>query len=146
MRNTTSLRGIALIKHFESFSATVYTCPAGKMTIGYGHLVRKIDRITPPITREQADALLRNDLAPVEIYLSAVLPELKHNEGDALASFAFNVGLGAFEKSTLLQKIKAGDKPGAAAEFGRWVHAGDKVLPGLVTRRKAERDMFMETA
>lgn len=146
MRYTTSPRGLALIQHFESFSATVYTCPAGKLTIGYGHVVRKTDRITPPITREQADALLRNDLAPVEIYLAGVLPSLKQNEIDALASFAFNVGLGAFEKSTLLQKIKAGDKPGAAAEFGRWVHAGDEVQPGLVTRRRAERDMFMESA
>ena len=87
---------------------------------------------------------LAEDLAPIEIYLSAVFPSLNQNQFDALASFCFNVGLGAFEKSTLFARLKAGDLPGAASQFARWVHGGGKVLPGLVTRRAAERDLFLE--
>lgn len=87
---------------------------------------------------------MRADLAPVEIYLSAIFPALTQNEFDALASFVFNVGLGAFEKSKLRRLLKAGDKAGAANEFPRWNKAAGKVLPGLVTRRAAERALFLE--
>lgn len=142
-RKITSPRGLALIRSAESFSATVYLCPAGKPTIGYGHVLREGDHLTPPISRERAELLLCSDLAPVEIYLAAVFPALNQNEFDALASFAFNVGLGAFEGSTLFKKLKVGDKAGASAQFGRWISAKGKVLPGLLKRRAAERDLFL---
>lgn len=64
-----------------------------------------------------------DDLAPVEIYPDAVLPGLNQNQFDALASFCFNVGLGAFEKSTMFARLKAGDFRGAASQFPRWVAA-----------------------
>ena len=144
-RKTTSPRGLRLVKSSETFSPVIYICPAGKPTIGYGHVVRGgVDRFSIPLSREQADALLAEDLAPIEIYLSAVFPSLNQNQFDALASFCFNVGLGAFEKSTLFARLKAGDLPGAASQFARWVHGGGKVLPGLVKRRAAERDLFLE--
>ena len=144
-RKRVSPRGQTLIRSLESFSPTIYLCPAGKPTIGYGHVVRGgVDRFSIPLTREQADTLLAEDLAPIEIYLSAIFPSLNQNQFDALASFCFNVGLGAFEKSTLFARLKAGDMPGAASQFERWVHGGGKVLPGLVKRRAAERDLFLE--
>lgn len=147
MRRQTSPRGIALIKFFENFSPTVYTCPAGFPTIGWGHKVLQRDTFVPPITVDQADLILHNDLGHVEIYLTGVLPGLTRNEFDALVSLIENIGVGAFDQSTLLKLIKAGNKVAAAQEFGRWVHdANRNVLPGLVTRRQAERDMFMENS
>ena len=88
--------------------------------------------------------MLVEDLAPVEIYLGAIFPDLNQNQFDALASFCFNVGLGAFEKSTMFSRLKAGDLHGAATQFARWVNAGGKPLPGLVKRRAAERDLFLK--
>lgn len=141
-RKHTSKIGLALIRSFESFSPTVYICPAGKRTIGYGHVIRDPNLLYSRLSQEQAEALLIEDLSPVEIYLNAVLPGLSQNQFDALASFCFNVGIGAFEKSTMFARLKAGDLSGAASQFGRWIHGGGRELPGLVRRRAAERDMF----
>lgn len=142
-RKHTSSAGLGLIRRFESFSPTVYLCPAGKRTIGYGHVIRDSNLLYSRLSREQAEALLIEDLAPVEIYLSAVFPNLNQNQFDALASFCFNVGLGAFEKSTLFSRLKAGDLVGAASQLPRWVHANGQALPGLVKRRAAERELFL---
>lgn len=148
---TTSSSGIALIKRFETFSRRSYVCPAGKLTIGYGHVIRPSDRFVAPISEPYACGLLADDLRTVEIYLTATLPDAPQCQFDALASFAFNAGLGALDKSTLLKKLKAGDVDGAANEFGRWVWITDPVsqqrvkLAGLITRRAAERDLFLES-
>ena len=142
-RKHTSPAGLALIRRFESFFPTVYRCPAGKPTLGYGHVLRDPGLLYARISREQAEELLVEDLAPIEIYLSAVFPALNQNQFDALASFCFNVGLGAFEKSTLFSRLKAGDLVGAASQFPRWVHANGQILPGLVKRRAAERELFL---
>lgn len=144
MRQQTSQRGINLIRGFERFEANPYRCPAGLLTIGYGHVIRKTDCIVPPLTLLGAEALLRNDLAPIEIYLSGVLPGIPQNEFDALASLIFNIGLGAFEKSTLFKLLKAGNKLGAAAQFLLWNKVKGQSLAGLTRRRTAERDMFSE--
>lgn len=142
-RRFTSPRGLTLIRSHEAFCTDTYLCPAGKPTIGYGHVLRECDDIKPPITLAQADLLLCKDLAPIEIYLSAVFPSLNQNQFDALASFCFNCGLGAFEKSILFKRLKAGDLPAAAREFAAWVKANGKVLPGLITRRNAEKVLFL---
>ncbi len=142
-RRTTSPAGLALIRSAESFAKALYLCPAGKKTIGYGHVVRPGENFPALISREQAERLMVDDLAPVEIYLDAVLPGLNQNQFDALASFCFNVGLGAFEKSTMFARLKAGDFQGAASQFPRWVHGGGKVLPGLVKRRATEQTLFL---
>lgn len=149
MRRTASPVCHALIKRFESFSATPYRCPAGKLTIGYGHVVKMTDRIVPPITVEHATALLADDLAPVEIYLTGVLPDITQSQFDALASFAYNAGIGALDGSTLLKRVKAGDMAGAGAEFGKWnkarVNGVLTKLGGLVKRRAAEAALFLST-
>lgn len=143
LRKRVSPRGRALICDSESFSAVVYLCPAGKPTLGYGHVVRDTDNLKPPITQAEAEALLARDLVPVEVYLSAVFPWLNQNQFDALASFCFNVGLGAFEKSTLFARLKARDIDGAAGQFGRWILGGGKILLGLVKRRRRELELFL---
>jgi lysozyme len=70
--------------------------------------------------------------------------ELSQNQFDALCIFAYNVGIAAFCNSTLLKKVNGKDFLGATEEFGKWVHAGHKVIPGLVNRRKAEALLFNE--
>lgn len=147
MRRQASVACFNLIRQEEGYSSTVYLCPAGDPTIGYGHKIRPTDKLDPPISHARALSLLIADLAPIEIYLTAVLPNIPQCQFDALCSFAYNLGIGALDGSTLLRLRKAGDVAGAADEFPRWVHAevdGVKtVLPGLVSRRAAERALFL---
>lgn len=142
----TSDRGVALIKAHEGLRLTAYTDPVGVWTIGYGHTTTagppKVER-GMKITDAGADAILRQDLAKFEGYVSsAVKVPLNQNEFDALVSFTFNLGPGNLRSSTLLKKLNAGDRAGAADEFLKWVRAGGKTLPGLVKRREAERALF----
>src|SRR5690606_6021729 len=138
---TTSQRGVDLIKPFEGLKLPAYLCPANVWTIGYG-TTRGVQK-GQTITAAEAERLLRADLAVFEAGVSkAVKVPLEQHEFDALVSFAYNVGLGAFQKSTLLRLLNAGDKAGAAKQFDRWNKAGGKVLAGLTRRREAERKLF----
>ena len=151
MRMQCSKKGIDLIKSFEGFSLTAYhgKCDkAGLYTIGWGHArgVRPGDKIT----LERAEKLLRDDIRDAEnvVNLDYVSgrdkPLVTQNQFDALVSFVFNVKREAYLDSTLRRKLKAGDKMGAAGEFKRWIYADHKIAPGLVTRRNAERKMFLQ--
>lgn len=145
----TSDRGIALIKAHEGLRLEAYPDPAHGWkvaTIGFGHTTAagppKVER-GMKITEAGADAILRQDLAKFERYvLDAVKVPLSQNEFDALVSFTFNLGPGNLRSSTLLRKLNAGDRAGAADEFLKWTRAGGKTLPGLVKRREAERALF----
>lgn len=139
---TVSAAGLALIKRAESFAANPYRCPAGKLTIGYGHVLSMQDRIIPPITVEQADALLASDLSWVEEDLNALPVPLTQGQFDALASLTYNIGRGAFAGSTLKKRLLAHDMTGAADQFPRWVRVDGKVQLGLVNRRIEELRMF----
>lgn len=135
--------GLGIIKRFEGFQPHWYTCPAGKLTIGYGHVKRQSDGVKAPLTEEQATALLRRDaaIAECDVHLLVKVP-LAQCQFDALVSFAFNLGAANLKSSTLLRKLNAGDHAGAAREFGRWVNSNGKPLAGLIARREAERAMF----
>lgn len=137
----TSQKGIDLIKKFEGVRLRAYLCPARVWTIGYGHT--KTARPGRVITQKQADDLLVQDLAGFEAAVNRNTPNINQNQFDSLVAFSFNVGIGAFEKSTLLKLVKAGDFESAADQFGKWVKAGGRVLPGLVTRRNEERALFL---
>lgn len=132
---------------FEGFSSTPYLCPAKVWTIGYGstrdHAGHRVIRSTPAITREAAHLLMIRDLrSALQCINSLVRVNLDPVEEAALISFIYNVGEGAFAKSTLLRKINADDLIGAGAEFAKWNQGGGKVLAGLVRRRAAERALF----
>ena len=143
-----------LIKQLEGFSATPYRDSAGYWTIGYGHKIIPGDPYytvdTNPsgtihsITEAEGDALLDQDMAPAR---NAVLAysrvPLNENQIDALTSFVYNVGQNAFANSTLLRKLNDGDFNGAADEFMKWIHAGGKVVQGLVNRRATEKELFL---
>lgn len=136
-----------LIRRFEGFRSKPYRCPAGVPTIGYGSTRyadgRPVKLTDAPITEAQADDIMRQTLGEYENAVNRyVTVPLSQNEFDALVDFAYNAGAKNLLNSTLLRKLNAGDRKGAAREFGRWVHASGEVLPGLVKRRMAERALF----
>ncbi len=143
MEYTTSEEGRNLIKSFEGCRLTSYQDVAGVWTVGYGHT----GNVRPgmSITQEQAESFLQSDLRKFERCINRyVTVPLTQNMFDALVSFTYNVGTGAFRQSTLLRKLNRGDTAGAAEEFGRWVHAGKKVFPGLIRRRQEEKELFLK--
>ncbi len=138
----TNEAGVALIKGAEGLRLEAYLCPAGVWTVGYGHTgdVKKGDKVSG----HQADVILRLDLERFEKAVERLAPGAGENEFAALVSFAYNLGEAALGRSTLLKKFLAGDKPGAAAEFMKWVNAAGHVMPGLVNRRASERALFLK--
>lgn len=144
-----SQRGLDLIAKFEGVVLHAYNDPVGHCTVGVGHLIHRGNCTQEDytrwrnMTRAQAMRLLKLDLASREAAVDRLVTvPLNQNEFDALVSFVFNLGVGAFEKSTLLRLLNQGKRKAAAEEFGRWVFAGGQKLPGLVTRRAAERRLF----
>jgi lysozyme len=142
-------QGLTLIKAFEGFSAEPYMCPAGKRTVGYGHVITVASPLwvhmssTLPLTKKQAMDLLRQDVCYAEEVINAdVKVALTQNQFDALVSFTYNIGAGAFARSTLLKLLNQSDYDGASAQFMRWIYIGKKESAGLVRRREAERAMF----
>lgn len=137
-----STDGIDLIKRFEGLRLAAYLDVAGVPTIGYGHT--RTARMGQVITAERADGLLREDLPRYEGAVSNLVSgPLSQGQFDALVAFAFNVGVGALERSTLLTRVNAQDDEGAAREFTRWIYAGGRKLNGLVRRRAAEQALFL---
>lgn len=149
-----SKEAIKLIRDYEGYSTTAYICPAGRVTIGFGHTQGV--KLGDTCTKAQAEKWFKADLKIASVNLERILNaskvEVTQGQFDALISFIFNFGAEKFIKSTLLKKMVAGQffgKKGAEAEFKRWVHATDPktgetvVLSGLVKRREAERQLFV---
>lgn len=147
--------GLDLIRSFEGYHDKL---PDGRCrayldrlakppvwTIGYGCT----EGVTEGLiwTREEAEAALRREIARHESQVKRLVTvELNQNEFDALVSFTYNVGAGALASSTLLKKLNAGDRKGAAREFRRWNKAGGVVYRGLVDRRAREATLFLTPA
>jgi len=144
----TSEKGLNLIKRFEGCHLKPYQDPIGLWTVGWGHLIG--DGKTLPIewfrelTQEEADELLKKDLIRFERGVLRLCPVgLTQPRFDALVSFAFNVGLGNLQRSTIRMKHNRGDYEGAAESFLAWTKAGGKELRGLVIRRKDEMNLYL---
>jgi lysozyme len=134
--------GLTLIKQFEGCRLTAYKDQVGRETIGWGHT----GDVTPNevITQDRADSLLEEDLVNFEMGVEDQLERTPtQNQFAAMVSFAYNLGLGNFMKSTLLTKFNEGDILGAADQFLRWNRAGGVEDPGLTRRREAERELFL---
>ena len=137
-----------LIKSFEGCSLKAYKCPAGIWTIGYGTTAAAGVGVIPhegmTITQAQADHYLNITL---ENFATEVMKMLTRaatqNEFGAFVSLAYNIGLGAFKKSSALRYFNAGDHAKAADAILMWNKASGKVLAGLTRRRIAERDLFL---
>jgi lysozyme len=135
-------RGIKFIQECEGVRLNAYLDSIGIPTIGVGHTGPEVC-MGQTITPDECSALLRTDLAKAEDAVNFMVKvDINQDQFDALVSFAFNVGIGALGKSTLLRKLNAGDYAGAAAEFLRWDQAGGKHIPGLLKRRHAESALF----
>jgi len=144
-----SSEGLDLICQFEGYHKALpdgrciaYRCPANVLTIGWGCTEGVKEGMI--WTREEAQVALRRELAKFEagvVQLTTV--PLNQNQFDALVSFTYNVGLGAFERSTLRKRLNAGDYRGAASAFKLWNKGGGRVLPGLVNRRAREATLFL---
>lgn len=146
---------LPLLQEFEQgphggFAEYPYRCPAGKSTVGWGHVVSSGEDLDYPLTRAQADALLRQDARKaLGTVMAMVTVPLTVAMQAALLCLAFNIGQYAFANSTLLRNLNAGDYAGAVDQFPRWnkatnPHTGQKVaLDGLTRRRAAERTLFL---
>jgi lysozyme len=140
-----------LIKHFEGWFPEVYDDPVGYCTVGYGHLLAfspcsSIDTsaFSGGLTLEKGEDLLEADTSGARYAVQRlVTADLNDEQFGALTSFVFNLGRGNFSKSTLLRLINIGEYDRASSEFGRWVLAGGRVLPGLEIRRACERALFV---
>ena len=137
--------GLALIKRFEGFSPESYICPGGWPTIGYGHVVRDAERerFADGIDETEAEALLRRDVKTAErAVLRLICVPLADGPFDAFVSFAFNLGGGALQRSTLRRKVNRKEHGAVPTEFRRWVFAGGHKLKGLIRRREAEAELY----
>ncbi|MCE5294827.1 MAG: lysozyme [Chlamydiales bacterium] len=144
----TSEQGLALIKQFESLKLKAYICPAGKLTIGYGHTGSDV-QTGMSITQIKAEELLQGDVRPVETFLNHNLTRLSQNQFDALVSLIFNIGIGNFKTSTLFKLAKINpDDAAIATQFARWnkgrANGVLQALPGLTKRRAIESKLYFK--
>lgn len=131
-----SENGLNLIKQFEGCRLTTYRCPAGKLTIGWGHTANVKEGQT--ITQKQADDMLKQDMKVYENHVNNIVKiKLNQNQFDALVSFCYNCGPGNLKK--LVNGRKVEQISDAILLYNK---SGGKVLNGLVRRRKAEQELF----
>ena len=161
-----SKAGAAMMHKYEGYKNRPYLCPAHMWTIGYGHVLYqdqirlpmvasegKIARKDYPLkpehnrvwTKQETDDLFDADIASFERGVLRLVPGVVGHQGrfDALVSFAYNVGLGNLQRSTVRIKANRGEWEAAADALLLWNKAGGKVLAGLDRRRKEERAFFL---
>jgi lysozyme len=148
-----------MIKHHEGVRYKPYRCPAKLWTIGVGHVLYPAQGALPldqrdafqlkpehnrTFSKDEVDGILSADLQRFEVGITKLFPMvLTPGQNDALVSFAFNLGLGGVQRSTLRQKVLRGEIEEASNEFLKFTRGGGKILPGLVKRRQDERSLFL---
>ena len=145
-------KGVELTKASEGFIGKLYNDAARYCTIAYGHLVKRApcNGTEPPkfrrgVTEEEGTGLLVEDMGTAQVVvMTSVDVDLTDGQFGALCDFVFNVGGGNFRGSTLLKVVNAGDVQGVPFQLRRWVKAGGRELPGLVTRRENEIKLFFD--
>ena len=166
-----SKRGADLMHRYEGYRSRPYLCPAHIWTIGYGHVLYQ-DQIRLPVarvgdyqgmirkdyplrpednrvwTKDEIENLFSQDVANFERGALRLSPNLAGRQGafDAVVSFAFNAGLGNYQRSQIRIRNNRGEFDGAAEAFMMWTKGGGRELPGLVRRRKDERALFLSDA
>lgn len=137
-----STKGIELIKKFEGCKLFAYRDSVGIATIGYGHT--KNVKMGMSITQQQAEAFLKEDVAPIEKVLNSLNINFTQGQFDSLISFCYNLGLGNFKSSTMYKYIveRKSDLE-ITQQMVKWHNAGGKPLLGLKKRRCAEGNLFL---
>jgi GH24 family phage-related lysozyme (muramidase) len=163
-----SKAGEDLMHFFEGYRNKPYRCSAAIWTVGWGHAMYADQLNLPNVRKEGYTGLIRSDyqlkgednrvwskdelvdLFKVDIntFERGVLrlsPDLVNHQSkfDSVVSFAYNAGLGNYQRSTIRIKVNRGDWDGAAEAFMSWTKAGGKEVAGLVKRRKAEVALFL---
>lgn len=144
--------GLRLIKSFEGYhtrlpngDCAAYLCPAKVPTIGFG--CTDGVKLGMVWTADKAETELRREVAKFEAGVArAVTVDINQNQFDALVSFAYNVGLGGFQTSSVLKRVNARQFDKVPAALALWNKGGGKVLPGLVSRRQREGALFIKPA
>lgn len=127
----------SLIKRFEGCRLVPYICPAGVWTCGWGST-------GPDVfpgrawTQEYADRRLELDAVKFSRGVAALCPGLSERRLAAIADFAYNLGLGALQRSTLRRRLNERQWEAAGRELRKWINGGGRPLPGLIARREAE--------
>ena len=165
-----SKAGANLMHQYEGCRNRPYLCPAHIWTIGYGHVLYQEQIRLPMVVKEGQSTMIRkefplkqednrvwskeeieklfaDDVSSFERGVLRLAPALSGHQGafDACVSFAFNAGLGNFQRSTIRMKINRGEWKAAAEAFMQWTKGGGRELPGLVKRRKAEVALFLSS-
>lgn len=141
-------KGLELIKSFEGLKLKPYLCPAGIATLGFGNTYypdgKKVKLSDPAITKQEAEELLKHLVVSYEKAVDSFCrDDISQNQFDALVSFAYNVGVGNLQKSTLIKKVNANPQDSTIrAEFMKWNKAASRVLTGLTRRRTAEANLY----
>lgn len=137
-----SQSGLELVKEFEGLRLKAYKCPAAVWTVGFGHTSAAGAPVVTSnlvITKAEAEEILKRDLVQYEDGVRGLVQiGITQGQFDALVSFAYNAGVSALAKSTLLKRVNAGRFDEGPAEFMKWTKGGGRELPGLVRRRRAE--------
>ena len=142
--------GREIVKFFEGFRSSVYSCSAGVPTIGWGSTYytdgTRVSPGDPEISKEQAEDLLVFGLRTAENAVARLVKPvaLNENQFSSLVSFVYNIGSGNFQSSTLRQRLRRKDYSKAALEFPKWRRANGRILRGLVERRKREKALFLK--
>ena len=163
-----SKAGANLMHQYEGYRTKPYLCPAHIWTIGYGHVLYQ-EQIKLPVarvngyegmirkemplkpednrvwTKEEIEKLFADDVASFERGVLRLAPPVAGRQGafDACVSFAFNAGLGTFQRSSIRIKLNRGDWEGAADALLLYCMGGGKILAGLKKRRDAEKALFL---
>lgn len=141
-KNRAQLRAAAELRRLEALRLVPYRDEGGVWTVGYGHCCRSD---CGPIAEQEAEALLMADIAVADSALVGLV--LSEGQRVALIIFIFNIGVAAFEESTIRRLLVARQMEEAAHEFGRWIHIGKgaarRVCRGLVNRQAAVRLIFL---
>ena len=140
------MNAIDLIKRYEGVRPQACQDSVGVWTIGYGttRINGQPVKAGMTITEDRALELVKQKVNKLWSQIESITKvNLNDNQMNALVDFAYNLGFNALKTSTLMKYVNESQFDKAADEFGRWVFAGGKVLPGLVKRRQAEKQLFL---
>lgn len=143
-----SQTGLALIQDFEGFRAEPAQLPDGNWVVGFSHV--RVGEAGGVVSETEAADLLALDVAPIERALNKlVTSDVNQNQFDALTSFAFSIGLEAFEQSAVLRRVNSSDLVQAACAMDAWrksdVSGELEIMDALVRRRAAEKALFLKS-
>lgn len=135
-----------MLQGFEGLRLQAYRDQRGVWTIGYGHTGPEVVSSLSWTLQQALTALEEDVMWASRAVQDNVIVALTQNQFDPLVTFTYNVGIGSFERSTLLRLLNDGDYTSAGGQFNKWIYAGNVISSGLVKRRQAESNMFLGVA